>query len=521
MDFLKKNGIWIALIVAILGFSQSVFNLQYSLFLAAWIAPLAMMRFIRNSKWWVSVVVGLIALQIAVMLGSLPFIGTAQEGVGMTFGETIHMMTKSGLILLAPNALIPFLLDKAFYKRLPPLAGSLIYPLSILVIDLIVTLKTGGMITIGETQAQSQTITAMTSLIGILGVGFLISWFASVMNLLLEKKGQLKEMGRLKWIYPLVMGLLFLYGALYTTFTQKSEEMVPIAGITSSTNIMANMGATDYSLHEFVDLSPEEYASIISSSEEDIERLMDKTRQAIEAGSEIIIWQEFAFHGSTERAAQVVAEMQDEARKGGVYILVSYGEVLSPEKRTDLPLRNISVMIDPQGNVLWEYAKTKVNPGYEDVIYEGGDGDIPYVDTPYGRVGVVICADGIYQHFIRQAYTKDIDLLLMPSWDSTTSTPKSPDCRAFRSVEFGFTSVQITGEGMSTVCDPYYRRWAQQNSFEPSTEELYMENFYANVPVFSTWTFFGSIGYWLQWLSFLALPALIIWAIVRGRKEKK
>jgi apolipoprotein N-acyltransferase len=281
---------------------------------------------------------------------------------------------------------------------------------------------------------------------------------------------------------------------------------------------MDKMGATDYSLNDFAELSPAEYGNIINTSEEDLNRLKSETKKAIEAGAKVIIWQEFAFHAGSKKASLLIEEMKEEAEAAGVYIVVSFGEVLSPEKRANLPLRNKSVLITPEGTVGWDYSKTKVNPGYEDVIYEAGDGIIPYVDTPFGRMGMVICADGIYQHFIRQAYTKHIDLLLVPSWDSTTSTPKITDCTDIRAVEFGFTSVRIAGEGLSTVSDPYYRRWARQNSFEPSLEELYMDNFYANVPIFSKRTFFGSVGYWLQWLAFILLPALIVWALVKRKK---
>ena len=58
---------------------------------------------------------------------------------------------------------------------------------------------------------------------------------------------------------------------------------------------------------------------------------------------------------------------------------------------------------------------------------------IPYLDTPYGRIGQVICFDMVYPHYIRQAALKKIDLLLAPSACGGAVAGTSPATMAVRS----------------------------------------------------------------------------------------
>ena len=53
---------------------------------------------------------------------------------------------------------------------------------------------------------------------------------------------------------------------------------------------------------------------------------------------------------------------------------------------------NQSILIDPQGQVLWTYNKARPVPGLDNLV--PGDGVVPMVNTPYGRISNVICFDG-------------------------------------------------------------------------------------------------------------------------------
>ena len=209
-------------------------------------------------------------------------------------------------------------------------------------------------------------------------------------------------------------------------------------------------------------------------------------------------------------ADTLLLDMQTLADQEDVYLLVSYARLLNEQERSDQMMTNASVLFTPDGEIGWEYAKAFPALGYEEYMVEAGPSDIPYLDTPYGRIGQIICADMHHPHYIRQAATKDIDLLLDPAFDTNTMTPLTALSSGFRAVENGFTMVRVTGDGYSAVIDPYYRHWAEQNSFEQGTP-----NFHANVPMVSKKTVYASIGYIFPYVVVLLLISFIVLAITR------
>ena len=200
--------------------------------------------------------------------------------------------------------------------------------------------------------------------------------------------------------------------------------------------------------------------------------------------------------------------MKNLADKENIYLLISYGRLLNETEKKNRIMRNIGVLFTPDGEIGWEYDKAYPATGYEDLMIETGKKEIPYLDTPYGRIGQVICADMLYPQYIKQVNEKEIDLLLVPSYDTSFYTPLLSFISAYRTVENGFTMVRITGEGYSTVIDPYYKHWSGQNFFEQGST-----NFYTNVPIISRKTFYSKIGFLFPYLIILVLVCLIIYSI--------
>jgi apolipoprotein N-acyltransferase len=121
----------------------------------------------------------------------------------------------------------------------------------------------------------------------------------------------------------------------------------------------------------------------------------------------------------------------------------------------------------------------------------------------------------LFPHYIGQAAAKNIDLLLVPSFDAPTFIPFITFSSAYRAVENGFTMMRISGGGYSAVIDPYYRQWAGQIPFEQEST-----NFYVNVPVVSKNTFYASIGFIFPYIIVLLLISLIVLATERAVKKR-
>ena len=510
------NGLY--LVITLIAFSLSMFKMNNPVWIAAWIAPVFLIRFMRNNKWVFAVIVGFITLQIAVFIGVLPLFAmmtTTTSSLKMDSWFILVWQVKSGLLLLAPLFLVPFILDKALYKRLPKFAASLIYPSGVVAIELLNSFTTGASHTFGESQFALPPLVMTSSLLGVFGLSFLVAWFASMINYLWEEEWNIRKLGYPGLVYIAVMAIMLIYGGIAVSFPEKAEKNVPIAGITLDHNIFERITSFNGNITAILDLNPAEYAKLVSSPQSHLDEMRQKTLEAVEAGAEIIVWQETALALESSVADTYLMEMKNLADEKDVYLLISYERLLNETEKKDKLMKNISILFTPEGNIGWEYVKAFPVPGLEEQFSEAGPRNIPYLDTPYGRIGQVICADMVLPQYIKQAAEKNIDLLFVPSLDAIAYTPLIAFSSAYRAVENGFTMIRITGDGHSAVIDPYYRQWAGQNSFEQGST-----NFYANVPVVSQKTFYASIGFTFPYFIVLLLISLIVLAIIRAVKKR-
>jgi predicted amidohydrolase len=73
---------------------------------------------------------------------------------------------------------------------------------------------------------------------------------------------------------------------------------------------------------------------------------------------------------------------------------------------------NTAVLIDPDGKLAGKYRKQKL--GHELARNTPGD-DSPVFDTPYGKIGVMICADRTESGIVRGFCARGADFLICPS----------------------------------------------------------------------------------------------------------
>lgn len=505
------------LIITIAAFALSAFKFDNPVWIAAWIAPIFLIRFMRANKWIPAVVFGFLVMQVAFFAAMIPTMEMMDtSSVNMSPGFILNMQAESGTLFIALLYLVPFLADKALYKYLPKFAASLVYPSAVVAVDLYYALTTGLIGSFGESQITLRPLIMTTSLFGIFGLTFLVAWFASTINVLWEENWEIKKFGYSGLIYPIVAVSLLAYGSIAVAFPQKPTTTVMVAGITLENGFFDRMGETDLYVDELFDSDPASFAEVMRSPQSHMDEVLQKTMDAINAGAEIIIWQEYALILESSVADDLLLDMQALADESDVYLLVSYGRILSSVERKDQPLVNGSVLITPDGEIAWEYAKVFTAPGYENHMAEAGQPDIPYIDTPYGRIGQIICADMHHPFYIRQAGTRKIDLLLNPAFDTEPMTPLLAFAPGVRAVENGFTTIRVTGYGQSVVFDPYYRQWGSQNSFEQGNP-----NFYVNIPVISGETFYTRIGYVFPYVIVVLLISLAGGAIARRITRKQ
>jgi apolipoprotein N-acyltransferase len=119
--------------------------------------------------------------------------------------------------------------------------------------------------------------------------------------------------------------------------------------------------------------------------------LLARAECEMQAGARIVFWGEGNARIFKEDEAALVACGGELAAKYHVYLGMALG--VSNRGRTP-PLENKLVLIQPNGQVAWEYNKAHPVPGPDTRKQVPGDGKLRVLDSPYGRLSSIICFDG-------------------------------------------------------------------------------------------------------------------------------
>jgi len=78
---------------------------------------------------------------------------------------------------------------------------------------------------------------------------------------------------------------------------------------------------------------------------------------------------------------------------------------------------NSVILIDPDGDIIGRYSKTHFAQGYQEIpsFYQPGN-KYPVFDTPYGKIGIMICYDRQLPENARILALKGAQILLVPSY---------------------------------------------------------------------------------------------------------
>ena len=199
------------------------------------------------------------------------------------------------------------------------------------------------------------------------------------------------------------------------------------------------------------------------------------------------------------------------AKEKGIYLGVTLGTL-----SRDFPRQygqNKVIWIDPQGQTIAEYQKTKLVPGEP---FLPGDGVLAWFDTPYGRIASPICYDMDFPIFIQQAGRAQVDLVLDPAGDWKGITPMHSHMAALRAIEQGFSLVKSTIFGLSAAYD-YQGRTLSAADFFHSADPIMI----SDVPTEGVVTLYTRVGDAFAWACTAALIGLVALSIADGKRGEK
>lgn len=477
---------WSYLWLAIGAILYVVGNGRWIIPLATWLWPIFILRFMRTQK-------PSRGLLIAAVVFIAGYIISWQGALKTPLFMYIIMAVILGIVTL-----LPFLVDRLIAPRFQGILSTLVFPLAWITMEYVKSL--GSYATWGSlayTQYGNLPLMQIVSVTGIWGLGFLITWFASVVNLAWEHKFTWQKMRGVVGLYACILALVFLFGGARLAFFPPVSKTVRVASITTP--------GIQSQFMEYME------SKKLPPLEKTIEVMEKFSVQAARAGAKIAFWQEYGALVAKDDEEAFIDRGSKLAFQEKIYLMLGMG-VFSPDP--DVRGENKVVLIDPSGKVIWKYLKRYLVPGIESPYMLQGEGKIPALDTPFGKIASVICFDLDFTSFIRQAGKGGVDLLLGPSLDWREITPLHTQMTTFRSIENGFSMIRCTGEGLSIAVDCQGRTLAVANYF--TTDEPVM---ISDVPSQGVTTIYSKIGDLFAWLCCAGFVVVLYLALFQRKSD--
>jgi len=232
------------------------------------------------------------------------------------------------------------------------------------------------------------------------------------------------------------------------------------------------------------------------------------SQQEARAGAKVVVWPESGATVLQEDEAAFLQQARAVAHASGIYLDMGLAVILPSQ--TPPFGQDESVLIDPSGKIVWVYQKAHPVPGEEDLRLVPGNGQIPVVATPYGRLTTAVCFDRDFLDIIRRVGQANADILLVPNGDWREIDPMHTQMAMFEAIEAGSSLVTQTDEGLSVAVDYEGNVLASTDFFTTDPQVMV-----AYVPMQGVHTIYATIGDLFAWLSIAGLVVLIGVALAR------
>jgi len=461
--------------------------------LAAWLAPMLLIRFARDARPWPA--------------AGLVWLGSVIAGQFWLWESGIIPLFPMGL-LISTIFTLPYVADRLTAPRLAghPYLATLVFPAAWVAVEYLTALlsPTGDISgSLAATQYGDLPLLQLASVTGAFGVTFLVAWFASVANLAWERRGT-------AWrgiaAYAAVLAVVLAGGAVRMAVAPPTAPTVRIAGIAPTRALNEARSRTlDPMSPASIARDPARTRAVFAPVNAD---LLARTDREARAGARIVVWPEVGAQVHENDRAALLRAVGAIARRDHVYVEAGLGVVT----RRPPYLRNEAVLIDPAGTVRWTYQKAHPVPGMEPLT--PGDGRVPVARTPYGAVANVICFDADFPALPRQAAAKGADIVFVPSSDWPEFGLVHTQKAELRAIENGVSLFREDQKGLTAAYDPQGRTLAATDYYRTPQQTTV-----ASVPVRGGRTVYAAVGDVFAWADLAGLVLLIGLAAAAGRRS--
>lgn len=484
LNLVRSKGLFARLAFLALGGTALFFaNGLYVHVVAAWLAPLFLLRFSRLSGPFA----GFAA--IAAVTAATSFFNS-HGMMPVPDGEFAVACVIAGVI-----AALIYLADRLMAARIGGILGSLVFPSAYVCVLYLVSFNPFG--TWGNdayAQYDFLVFAQLASLGGLWAVQFMAAWFASAMQPVFN--GERRTAG----VYAVAFAAALVFGAARLAVPQEDAAPVKIATLANPPDLNA------FFLQACEDEGDDDCRKAASDARLDV--LFALSEDAADKGAKIIVWYEGAAQYDESLERNFIDRASAFATARDIYLVV--GALVFPQQPADL-LVNKAMAFAPGAGLAGEYIKAAPVPG-EPIVK--GSGDITRIETPYGALAMLICFDADFPALARKA--AGAGLVLIPSNDWEAITPIHGEMAAFRAIENGYAIARAASNGLSIAVDAKGRMIASSNSF--ASDDAVM---LADVPVQPRATLYARIGDAFALACIAALGLFVAGSIALSRRRER
>ena len=486
----QQAWLWLLVGFALLPFT----TIQTIIPLAAWLAPVFLLRFVRTSRR------ARTALPLIFLVYAVGFLIATRGSEASDLGVSIYGFIV-GPIVRGLLYTLPYAADRLTSARLSRGGRVLVFPLAFTTVDWLMSLS-AAINTTGSpaySQYSNLALIQILSVTGMWSVTFLIMWFASTVNELWEHTFDWRPVRWVVGTFVVLFAMILLFGSLRLSFFAPSSPSVEAATITldDAVSQQANRGI-DWL--KFNQSSNAEREAARPQFEATVDQLLARTETALRGGAKIVAWQEGAGTVLEEDKQSTLDRVAALAKKHDAYVEVSLG-VLTRTQSQHFIL-NESILVDNTGIIRWTYEKTYPVIPVESYVTITGNGKLLIADTAYGRMSTAICNDLHFPLLIRQAGENKVDILITPYNDFHPWESEDAVTAMYRAIENGFSIVRPAGHGYSTIVDYEGRILATQDYFTDNSGIMM-----TTVPTQGVTTIYSRIG---DTFAYLCAAGLIV-----------
>jgi apolipoprotein N-acyltransferase len=505
---------------------------KWNIPLASFFLVAVTMRYFRNTKMWKAILFTFLIYVSATFIGN--------QGV-MPFQSPVMLPIIVFLVILN---LIPFIIDKMFYKRLPAILVIFLFPFTSLIIDYFIANGPNGTFGhIAYNLVDIKPLMQLTSITGIWGISFIIYLFATVINHLLENYQNHKTVKAYSIAFGILILTVLIFGITRLELGRnhvKDADKIKLAAVTSenkvwsetihkivtgkSLNLPKKIDQTSPQLTEFQksfqefirDHENPIFDPVYAALEDYYDEIFENCLAVVGDGAKAILLSEGEMICFSDGENKIIERAREFARQNNIYFFFAMGTIYPEKMKNSEPfIGNKIITIHPDGNIIDTYYKNVPVENVDPSI--PGDGIINAIETPFGNFSPVICYDADFPKMMRQTGQNNTDIIMVATGDWYSISPYHSKIGIVRSIENGVSMFKTVSYGLSVAADAYGNIISEDDFFEDEHHIMVSE-----IPVYRTSTLYSSAGDFLIHISYFYILSIMIYLVLaRFRKKHK